>query len=277
LPQLESLELSRERGGDAAVTLAPLAEAQSLRSLVIRFAPSAANIIELRALSQLRSLQVKRLSESMASLLAPGHQLGQLQTIDDWGLMLVTAENGPLLTALPQLTTLKLSLDCAHVDFLQQLPALTDVSISGHYKSTVQADGARIVQALHSLPRLRSLMLISTTHNPACQLRFTSEQLAAAVPHWPQLEILRLNSPALDSLRFLTMGSLPRTLTQLDLQDCTPRLPRSELEHVFSLSHLRNLWMSNVFDRPLEKKTEQRLKVAMPTTGVFHRWTKPRA
>ena len=56
----------------------------------------------------------------------------------------------------------------------------------------------------------------------------------------------------IDSLRFLTDESITRRLTRLDLRLFEPCLQLAELQYVFELTALEDLWIADVFDRPLD-------------------------
>jgi hypothetical protein len=88
-------------------------------------------------------------------------------------------------------------------------------------------------------------------------LVFTSAELGACLARQLQLQSLCLyRARDLTSLSFLTEGSLPRTLTALNLQSFEQRLPVSEIKHVLQLRRLRSLDLSNVFDAPLGAAVE---------------------
>jgi len=85
----------------------------------------------------------------------------------------------------------------------------------------------------------------------------------------------------LTTLSFLRQGSLPRTLTELQLSYFQPPVSLAELPHVLKLRALRVLHLHHVFDTPLGIGGELLFKppiqpVYMPDLNEFkHSWEVP--
>jgi hypothetical protein len=267
LPQLESLTLTSKAA--RRCDLKPLAQAPSLRSLkleVAKYMYDPSSVIEsLRTLSNLRSLTFKPMLEDLKRLLQMPHKL-KLEQLNVHEECTFAAEFGDILTQLPTLTDLDLLLRSAHTDFLCQLPHLRRLVVNCG-KCEVQPDEERIARSWHALTKLTDLRIDGSNRWPVF---FTTEQLAAALAHMPQLNSLQLRGPlALDSLRFLSAGPTPRSLKELELARVYP-LPLSELSHVHALSALTKLTLEYVFDAPLDESLYTPPSALMPTLQRFH-------
>jgi len=275
LQQLQSFELNLlTHPWHDQISLAPLARLPLLRRFSLQ-GPSnpdhltQAQVAELRALEHVEDATVFPMNTALLGrLLAPPHTLRWKALSDSAP---ITEAVAPLLPALP-LETLRLWLAVPHADFLQQ----TLRTVRG-----TQLDSARILRAVASCTQLRSIRL--TDSNGITGLHVTSEQLTACLSQLPHLAELVLHcATALTTLAFLTSGSLPHTLTGLYLDDFYQQLPLCELQHVHSLSALRHLSLTCVFDAPLSPADVAALTppTQSPTlrhlTTFQHKWSAPR-
>jgi len=104
---------------------------------------------------------------------------------------------------------------------------------------------------------------LDTRHNHA--LRCNSVQLAACLERLSQLQTLAVwFAEELTTLAFLTAGSLPQTLTTLELSDFRKRPPVSDLAYVLQLRALRSLSLDCVFDAPLSEEDERQFRSPAP-------------
>jgi len=253
LVRLETLRLEMPKRFWEACSLEALAHAPRLRDLSLSVHSAAltlsdAQVDELRALSQLESLQLERLDASLLSrLLAPPHALRWRSLAF---LPAITEAVVPLLLSLP-LHTLDAAypgLEMLHWDWLAQLPGLTKLTLCSSCEVPLDVD--RILQAISGCAQLRSLTLFDSMDG----LHFTSAQLSASLPRLPQLQSLTLRGArALTTLDFLVQGNLPRSLTALRLEVFYPGLPLSEVKHVREPRELRSLELAYVFDAPLDE------------------------
>lgn len=72
----------------------------------------------------------------------------------------------------------------------------------------------------------------------------------------------------LTTLKFLVAGSLPRTLTTLELRGFSCCLPMDELQFVLQLRELHSLTLLEVFDGPLRAEDEWLL--TPPSQTLLH-------
>jgi hypothetical protein len=247
LPHLEVLKVTAPKAEGRCLT--PLATASALRSLTWILDPldSPISIDALRNMPHLRSLSFNVKAAAFTRMLQMPHQM-KLDTLIMFGPF--TAEHGKAIVHLaPTLTDVSFSLDSQHTDFFHQMPNLRRL-VLGAGKCTLPPDADRIMNSLQSLVGLADLRLYGAGRFP---LRFTSDHLAACLPHLPLLTSLQLSyATALGSLRFLASGPITRSLKMLDLDHFNPRLPLPELLHVHALSVLSSLTLRLVFDRPLD-------------------------
>jgi hypothetical protein len=78
-----------------------------------------------------------------------------------------------------------------------------------------------------------------------------SAQLRTVLEQMPLLSEVRLVNVHLDSLEFLSSGTLPCTLTCLSLRQLVPRLTHEELAHIGALKSLVTLELEAVLREPL--------------------------
>jgi len=161
---------------------------------------------------------------------------------------------------------------------LAQLPHLTELKLG--VAASELPDMERIFETISSCAQLHSLVLVDSAAENG--LHFTSELLSTYLPRMSQLRTLRLEgATSLVSLAFLKEGSLPKSLTALELKAFTRRLPVAEVKHVLQLRDLRSLWMVNAFDAPLGPPGELLFRrpmrpVYMPhLEDFYHRFEAP--
>jgi len=270
LPELDVVSLSQMPSPEC---MAPLAHASTLRILQLQppglygFYDEAAE--QLRAMTQVTACFCRMTPEAFCHLTRAPHQLklhrGQLP-------VQTTAEVGAALARLPTLVEAEVTLDCEHADFLMQLPVLSNLTLGWWSNSKHVPDSGRVLQALQSCSQLTKLRLWAD----ACggdRLNFTTEQLSSCLLHLPLLRELTLQYlSSVRSLRFLTEGSLPRTLLKLRLEFFHPRLLMSELEHVNALTALDELSLYCMFEQPLDDATQRLYKppsVLLPALRLF--------
>jgi hypothetical protein len=245
-------------------SLAPLQRLPCLRRLVLDHASYSradvaeqmtdAQVAELRALTQLESVWINHMSLSLLSrLLAPPHQLRwqELRGLRQW-----TADAAALMQQLP-LTNINVSrLAMPHMDFLLHMQQLTQLRLGP--AANVPFQTARIFRTLASCTSLHSLTLLDDEFDtPFC---FTSDDLTACLPKLPSLHTLLIHfAVGLTMLSFLAQGTLPATLTKLDLHVFRRRVPVAEMKHVLGLSALQSLFLTDVFDEPLGEGIVQQL------------------
>jgi hypothetical protein len=85
----------------------------------------------------------------------------------------------------------------------------------------------------------------------------------------PQLAELRLDNVHVDSLEFLSCGSLPRTLTSLSLRRITPLLAQEQLTPLGALKSLVSLELYNVLSHRLERSGFARRMLTPPWSAVW--------
>jgi len=237
--------LTSLRWNDVApgVHLAPLTQVNTLTALEPLECGKHADDVaafarQLRAVHQLRSLQAcssERCILPLSVLLAPPHQC----QLTDLQAACHSQAEAALLASLPTLTRLQqLGFPLPHADFLTSLPALTTLRIV--FAGGNQVDVPRCLAALQTCTRMQELTMHSTCFH------VTSTQLASCLQRMPLLHTLSLGRcQGLQSLAFLSAGSLRSTLTALRLSECAPRLPLTEMQHVYALRHLRELELSD--------------------------------
>jgi len=248
LAQLEQLTVHLPYGAKFWIdcSLASLARMPSLRSLRLlkAFTLSDAQVAELRALGHLEEVWITSISAPLVChLLEPPHTLRWQEFI---GYDLITEQMAPLLSSLP-LRELDAELAASHVDFLAEMPQLTSLDLMLWGKSRLEPK--RAMAALSHCVLLRELWLRILD---AADLPFTNAQLGACLAQMPHLEQFTLDDiGALTTLSCLTEGSLPRTLTSLNLSSGLCRVPLHEWRHLLQLGALRSLSVHNVFDSRL--------------------------
>jgi hypothetical protein len=256
LAELESLALTAEDARSCDLT--PLLRAPALRDLTLvlnQDVLESPTVVEtLRCMPHLRSLSFEPSALGFARMLQTPHKM-KLDTLN-LSLLPLTAEHGDAIKQLSTLTDLRFVLNSEHTDFFQQLPNLHSLQMHGG-QSTVLPDAARIMQSLHSLTGLTELGLGGKVREEMPHhFHFTSNHLAACLPHMPLLtKLLLMGASALNSLRFLSSGPITQSLQELDLGSFTVRLPPSELTHVHALSSLTKLTLRSVFDPPPDEST----------------------
>jgi hypothetical protein len=221
-----------------------------------------AQVAELRALTQLESVWINDMSLSLLSrLLVPPHQLRwqELRGLRQW-----TADAAALMQQLP-LTNINASrLAMPHVNFLLHMPQLTQLRLGP--AANVPFQTARIFRTLASCTSLRSLTLLDDEFDTP--FRFTSEDLVACIPNLPSLHTLLIHfAVGLTTLSFLAQGTLPATLTKLDLHVFRRRLPVAEMKHVLVLHALQSFTLTDVFDELLGEEIVQQLT---PSVAAGH-------
>jgi hypothetical protein len=205
----------------AGVDFSPLADAPSLRRLELRSrtdegAFSHAQINQLRALRQLVSLNAPLPSPSLLSLLAAPCPLTHLEHLVH--LHLWDDASRAALAHVPSFTRLS-DMDVSHrgTVYLRGLPRLRYLELAFLPE---EEDPPPLEEALVIVP-LKSCRLLSNLSLNASQwptFVLTAAQLADAFVAMPLLEHLTLRLPrALDSLRFLRVGTLPTLLRCLYL------------------------------------------------------------
>jgi hypothetical protein len=254
LPRLEKLSLASNNA--RSCNLSALVRAPALHTLELQLKShvleSPANIEALRNMPHLRSLNFRPSPADFTRVLQPPHSL-KLETLDVHGPF--TSEHGASIVHLSSLTDLSFTLDSLHTDFLRELPSLRHLEMRDSW-CTVQPNTDRIMHSLHALVNLTKLSLYGSAIFGHFALRYTTDHLAACLPHMPLLTTLYLANPqALDSLRFLSAGPITRSLRKLALSHFRSPLPLRELAHVHALSSLTELMLFSVFDRPLDEYT----------------------
>ena len=125
-------------------------------------------------------------------------------------------------------------MSCGNADFLHGLSALQALKLHFSTSALVAVDIPRTCAALQSCMGLCELLLA----NLSC----TSKQLASALQRMPLLHTLELGQMLLlDSLSFLSAGTLASTLTSFSLGNTAGQLPLRELHKVHALRHLQHL------------------------------------
>jgi len=280
LQQLVNFSLLWTCSSPDSVHLAPLRSVRSLRRLVLHYDEvsqpwSEAQLADLRTMQQLDELGISPSDAALVCrLLAPGHAL-RLCSVPGMGEVLeLTDSMLPALLSLPTLKTVRLAVrDTSGAAALRGLPALEWLSLRC---STPLADcSLPLLASLRSCGRLQYLNLRGARWDfsqPSSTVVLTSATLSECFSAMPELNRLTLAEVRLDSLAFLAEGALPRTLTELNLSNVTPRLPPSELTHVLSLKALRCLSLWLVLSAPPDEATTAALtppSAAMPALFRF--------
>jgi hypothetical protein len=299
LEHLNKLQLELSTLG---VSLAPLRQMPSLRTLVLRdecigsgdadsvsdsddAAPLAFDLPSLRTLAQLEHLTIGSAVFSIMAekLLSAPHQLQGLKSLSSTGPdvdpLRVTAAQAALLTSLPHLAQLSLVIeDPAASDCLRSLPNLTDLELC--YGSFFETPGATVngnadaavahmLASLASCRGLQRLKLSSELNSPFGDQRIRNAQIGALLAQMPLLAELRLDNVHVDSLEFLSCGSLPRTLTSLSLRRVTPLLAQEQLTPLGALKSLVSLELHNVLSSRLERSGFARRMLTPPWSAVW--------
>ncbi len=159
------------------------------------------------------------------------------------------------LAHLPTLTKLDTSkgLMLQHADFLQHLPALASLALSFD-EAANPVDTSRVMAALSTCSSLTQLTLDGSNY-----FGLTSEHLASALQHMPHLSsLVAMSACELHSLSFLSSGTLPMTLTSLEVGFTNSSIPLVELQRVHVLRSLRSLTFGiDTFDAPLDEVMRQ--------------------
>jgi len=200
-----------------------------------------AQVDELHALPHLTSLdadftQLSPDANLPRQLLRSPHSL-------PWTRLKTLVANGCALlpTMLPHITALACMLlsDPADFAFLAHLPRLVELHI-------------KVSHLEHTPSVLRGCAGLTKLSLGSCQLSSAvMSNLIPCLANLRDLSLYRLNG--MDSLGFLSRGSLPRTLTRLELSFCQhPDLHTSELRHVNALKELHSLVIERCFVEPLD-------------------------
>ena len=187
--------------------------------------------------------------------------------------------------ALPTLTSLA-HLQCFvdQIDTLSSLPLLRTLELD--LAADENSNAPKFLESLRTMSSLTSLSIsFDSSWNFAgpgwftCTRSFSSHQLATCLEHLHQLETLKLTHfENMDSLNFLTIGTLPRTLTDLYLRQSgrsrSMLYPEEIDEHVSVLKNIRKMSLVNIFDhRCLTTEHNNMLKaksVAFPHLESFY-------
>lgn len=204
--------------------------------------PSDAQVDEIRSLVHVQSLLNNAIgSHLLIRLLRPSHSLQWRSII---GKLVVDDELSALLPSLPTLTRLNACLsDTCDLAFFTRLPMLTRLELDLSSLSPAHVDA--IAVSLQSCPLLTELRL--------SYIAVTSAQMSALLAGRGNMRKLEFVEADFDSLKFLSSGSLPRTLTHLTLDGCglDGQLSVEELSHVHALQELTHLNIDSSFDEDL--------------------------
>ncbi len=266
---LVTFEIQFDEWFPSLVSFAPLQELPALETLTLEVCEdptlSAKQVQELRALSQLTRLNWNFCEETLLQMLQPPHQL-QWTALPAFSRSAITDVVASLLPSLCRLRTLRLALrplSLSSLDFLAQLPALTEVDILGR-------DTDHLLRSLAvSLPRVMKLRLGF--------MKLHTEQLQALLTHFPQLHSLNLQHMQFDSLAFLE--PLRATLRVLSFHGCRGDTFDVDLASLRSLQScsLTRLVMKQSFRNRLDAALLQLLtppSTLLPTLKKFQ-YTRP--
>jgi len=247
LHDLTTLTIVQLVDDDIIFSFGPLANCPALSSLILsrglgEFSPE--QVQQLRTLHSLRRLVTSGMScLSFTALLAPGHQLQQLDSLE--------CEGGPpedydALAQLPSLTRLACVVMTPHVDFLPRIRQLRSLDFRFEFDMVLTAN---VVQVMSALTACEQLTELSVCHGT--EFQFSSDQLAVALEsmhHLRSLTVLGEKGRAgvqgvqpLSSLSFLEAGTLNKTLTELNLRYCYAEFPLEELRRTHKLRALQTL------------------------------------
>jgi hypothetical protein len=192
LQQLQELKLGVLGLSATRISLSPIEGLQSLTTLnIVRFGTyiSDAQVQQLRRMTRLTSIAVLTQNSRMSQLFALPHQwrLTSLDAVGDHRDSESDQHSVSAVEYLPTLTHLRLSnVRISRLDFLAQLPLLKSLWLAFEFPRGVAVDRARVVTALQRCTQLTELWV--ELWDPPTHL--TADDLAACLPHMPQLRTL---------------------------------------------------------------------------------------
>lgn len=225
--------------------------------------PTDEQIEQVRALPHLLRLNGQPSMPLLCRLLRTPHALKWQSLGASHQYMEVNAELGGLLAELPSLTQARVILlpDCDPT-FLTHLRNLTHLHLElGRCDSRAMSERAAL--SLQGCKQITQFML------SGCKLN--AQQIGALLANFERLNHLTLSDIfELESLQFLSTGTLPRTLTNLSLQRCrSPRLHSTELAHVHTLQSLTDLEVRYCFAEPMDRSLYDPPSKLMPNLVKF--------
>ena len=209
-------------------------------------------------------------SDSLARLLQPP-VTAQWQDI---GHLRADERTGDLLLRLPTLSKLHLYYisDAADVDFLSQLPFLTDLGL--HCRPMGNDEAGQNPWSVPADAVLASLQLCHGLTELYLQCGFNSAHWSALLSKLTNLKRLTIRGGQLETLQCFATGPITQSLQQLTIRDL--QLPPSEVSHLYALHRLRTLYLIYCFGSPLNAATLAR--ISAPTrllpalTELRHGW-----
>lgn len=204
-----------------------------------------AQVEQLRALPHLTQLSSCLSTIQLCRFLRTPHTL-RWQSLMDYPVE-VNAELSLLLPSLPSLALLSVNLlaDCSPV-FFSRLTNLVELAL----QLDDFTDPAALDSLASSLQTCTQITDLSLFHG-----LLTADQMSVMLSQCTDLCALHLSDASeLDSLRFLSSGSIPRTLTSLTLEMCK-HLPLVELQHVHALQSLERLCVYYSFAEKMDEHT----------------------
>ena len=178
---------------------------------------------------------------------------------------------GPLLLRLPSLTKLHLLYreDAAQVDFLPQLPLLTELSLdcyNRHGECFIPADAV-----------LASLVLCNGITELTLTCGFNSAHLSVVFANLTKLKTLTISRGALETLQCFASGPITQSLEDLTIENL--HLPPSEVSYLYALRRLHTLHLLRCFSSPLDEATIDSLFPPTPhlpaLTYAYLQWRLP--